>query len=98
MLDVKENGWGREPDTVLLSRAYAMGRVLFTHDNDFGYLATVLRQPTIGVFQVRPGHGDVTGSLQSIDDVLAQDPEVHVPFILVVKRTRASVTIRSRTV
>lgn len=98
VIDAKENGWSFEKDEVLLARSFAMSRVVFTHDNDFGYLTTILGLPAIGIVQIRPGHGDVVGSIATVDEVLRQDPNVTLPFILVAKRSRIGVTIRTRAI
>ena len=98
VIDAKENGWSFEKDEVLLARSFAMGRVVFTHDNDFGYLTTILGLPAIGIVQIRPGHGDILGSIATVDEVLCQDPDVTPPFILVAKRTRRGITIRTRAI
>ena len=39
VLDVKEQGWHGRSDNELLDEAYRRGRLILTHDGDFGTLA-----------------------------------------------------------
>jgi hypothetical protein len=44
ILTAGEDGYDREPDTTLLERATALGRVLVTHDRDFIGIAAGLQR------------------------------------------------------
>ena len=56
VLDVKEQGWVGRSDEELLEKAHREGRIVLTHDGDFGTLALLGRRPVVGIVRVRPGH------------------------------------------
>jgi predicted nuclease of predicted toxin-antitoxin system len=58
VLDVRESGLIGAEDSELLQTAYAQGRVVITHDADFGALAIAALKPIVGVVFLRPGHMD----------------------------------------
>lgn len=94
--DVCENAMQGSTDVDLLRRAFADNRVIVTHDADFGTLAVLGGEPVIGIVYLRPGHIDPRFTIQTIEAVLAADPDVTPPFLLVAKRTGTNVTIRVR--
>ncbi|MFT3878436.1 MAG: DUF5615 family PIN-like protein [Gemmatales bacterium] len=96
VLDATENGWQGMLDSEHLNRALADGRVVVTHDGDFGSLAILNGQPLIGIFFVRPGHHDPAITIDTIKIVLANDPDLQIPFLLVAKRGTNQVNIRVR--
>jgi len=96
VLDVTENGWQGTIDSDHLKRAYTDGRIVVTHDGDFGSLAIQNGQPLNGIFYLRPGHHDPAVTIDTIKIVLADDPDLQVPFLLVAKRGINQVTIRVR--
>ena len=85
-----------EPDEAILALATVEGRIVFTHDGDFGSLAIAKGLPYIGIVYLRPGHVGATLTIDSIEKLLSVDPDMHPPFIVVVKRTNAGATIRLR--
>jgi predicted nuclease of predicted toxin-antitoxin system len=74
----------------------ANGRVVVTHDADFGKLAILQNEPLVGIVYLRPGHIDPKFTVATIQVVLTVDPELVPPFIAVAKRTANRVTIRVR--
>ncbi len=80
----------------LLRLATAQGRVVVTHDADFGTLAIHQNEPLVGLVYLRPGHIDPQFTIATVQTVLNNDPEVVPPFVLVAKRTGSSVMIRIR--
>ena len=83
-------------DSEQLNRANTDGRVIVTHDGDFGSLAVQNGQPLIGIFFVRPGHHDPAVTIETINMVLASDPDLQPPFLLVAKRGAHQINIRVR--
>ena len=55
-------GLERELDSGVLRWALDHGRILLTHDTDFGELATLKNEPAYGIVLLRPGHGDTARS------------------------------------
>jgi predicted nuclease of predicted toxin-antitoxin system len=96
VLDVKEQGWHGLTDVDLIRRAFAGNRVLLTHDGDFGSLVVLNGEPVVGIVYLRPGHIDPQFTIDTINAVLAADPDVTPPFLLVAKRAGTQVQIRVR--
>lgn len=94
--DVVAEGWLGASDQELLSRATAEGRIVLTHDSDFGTLAVLGGQPLVGVIYLRPGHIDAAFTIATIEAVLDSNPQLTPPFLLVARRHGTQVTIRVR--
>jgi predicted nuclease of predicted toxin-antitoxin system len=94
--DVCENGMQGCSDFDLLRRGCADNRVIVTHDADFGTLTILGGEPVIGILYLRPGHIDPQFTIETIKAVLAADPDVSPPFLVVAKRSATSVSIRVR--
>jgi predicted nuclease of predicted toxin-antitoxin system len=96
VLDVCEKGLQGSTDLVLLRLAFAENRVIVTHDSDFGTLAILNHEPVVGVIFIRPGHIDPQFTVDTLKVLLAGNPEVFPPFIVVAKRTKDHVAVRIR--
>lgn len=96
VLDVVERGLQGSTDVELLRLATSQGRVVVSHDADFGTLAVLQNEPLVGIFYLRPGHIDPQFTVATIHAVLSIDPDVSPPFILVAKRAGNRVTVRVR--
>lgn len=96
VLDVIECRWQGAADVDLLRRATGQGRVVMTHDADFGTLAVLQHEPLVGIVYLRPNHIDPRFTVATIQTVLNADPDLVPPFVLVAKRTGKRVTIRVR--
>jgi predicted nuclease of predicted toxin-antitoxin system len=96
VVDVVESGLQSSADADLLRLAAAQGRVVVTHDADFGTLAVLQRQPLVGLCYLRPGHIDAQFTIDTIESLLTTDPDLTPPFVLVAKRSGSRVTIRIR--
>lgn len=84
------------PDEAVLQFAYEAGRVVLTHDSDFGMLAIAYHQPMTGILYVRPGHIQPSFTIESLTTILNQTFEVEPPFIIVGTRKGQRVHIRAR--
>ncbi len=96
IIDVQQSGWSGEDDASILAHAVSHGRVIFTHDADFGMLAIQAGAPYIGIVHLRPGHIAPQATIDSVRQLLTLDAELIPPFILTVKRVGQSVTVRIR--
>lgn len=85
VLDVKEQGWRGRPDEELLDTAHRLGRVILTHDGDFGTLALLGGKPVVGIVRVRPGHIRPHVTIEALKGLLALDLEPSSPFLIVVQ-------------
>ena len=96
VVDVVESSLQGSADADLLRLATSEGRVVVTHDADFGTLAIHQGEPLIGLIFLRPAHIDPKFTIESLQAVFSADPDVVPPFILVAKRSGTKVTIRIR--
>lgn len=87
---------GGSSDSTVLEEAVSMGRIVLTHDADFGCLAVARRQPVTGIVFVRPGHISSAFTIDTLRTLPRADPEVTWPFILVAVRSAGQVRIRLR--
>lgn len=91
-----ERGLAGRSDAELLALAHAEGRVVLTHDSDFGTLAIRAGAPLVGVIYLRPGHIDPDEVRQRLDAVAALAIDGTPPFVLVVERRGDRVRVRLR--
>jgi predicted nuclease of predicted toxin-antitoxin system len=92
---VEEELFGHS-DRAVLRTAYADGRVVLTHDSDFGTLVITQDEPFIGIVYLRPGHIRAEFTIQTLRTVAAQPLDVHPPFIIVAEQREQTVQIRTR--
>ena len=92
---VSEQGKFGISDTQVLQAATKAGRVVLTHDSDFGGLALMGAQ-FVGIVYVRPGHIHAEFTIKTLEAIRDNAPEVTPPFILVAERTGDTVKIRVR--
>lgn len=85
VLDVKEQGWYGRADDELLEEAYRQGRIVLSHDGDFGTLALLGGRPVAGIVRVRPGHARAHVTIGALDRLLALDLDPTPPFLIVVQ-------------
>ncbi len=93
---VVEKGLAGARDLVLLQTARDEGRVIVTHDSDFGTLATRQGEPISGIVYLRPGHIDPSFLLAMLDAISALDLDVEFPFLVVAARRGNDIRIRLR--
>jgi predicted nuclease of predicted toxin-antitoxin system len=94
--DVKENQRQGTSDKDLLSLAHMGGRIVLTHDSDFGRLATALGLAWTGLIFLRPGLQSSSIVIENLEALFAQHLRPHVPFIIVLERKSDRITIRVR--
>ena len=92
---VAEQGNYGLSDTEVLLQATEAGRVVLTHDSDFGGLA-LMGANFVGIIYLRPGHIRANFTIQTLEAIRDNAPEVTPPFILVAERTGDTVKIRVR--
>ncbi len=96
VLDVREQGVLGTEDLILLQRSVVENRLIFTHDSDFGTLAIRQGEQVVGIVYIRPGHIRPQFTIDTIQAILTDDPDVCPPFILVAKRSGTKVSLRVR--
>jgi predicted nuclease of predicted toxin-antitoxin system len=92
---VEENLFGKS-DRAVLRLAHADGRVVLTHDSDFGTLAVTQDEPLVGILYLRPGHIRAEFTIQTLKTVAAQPLDVQPPFIIVAEQRLGIVQVRTR--
>ena len=85
-----------QSDRTVLCAAYADGRVVLTHDSDFGTLVITQDEPFVGIIYLRPGHIRAEFTIQTLRTIDAQALDVQSPFIIVAEQKDRSVKIRTR--
>ncbi len=96
VVTVVDRGRGGADDHDVLQLAAAEGRVVLTHDSDFGQLAIQNGLPTAGIIYLRPGHISPEFVLETLDAVAALDLDGDGPFLIVAARRGADLRIRVR--
>jgi predicted nuclease of predicted toxin-antitoxin system len=96
VVDVAEAQLNGVSDALILARAVAEGRVVVSHDADFGTLAIARGSPVVGIVYLRPGHVGPEPTIDTLTRLLAADPDLKPPFLLVAKRAGDRVSIRVR--
>lgn len=89
-------GWPADDDVEVLRHAHRQGRVVLTHDGDFGMLAYQGGEPLVGIIYLKPGHISPIFVLEMITAIEASSTDVDPPFVLVAERKDAMVRIRVR--
>lgn len=92
---ISEQGKFGLPDTEVFQQATVSNRVILTHDSDFGGMA-VFGAKFTGIIYLRPGHIRADFTIQTLEAIRDNAPEVTPPFILVAERTGDTVKIRVR--
>ena len=98
VITVVELGLGGATDREIIRTARAKGRVILTHDSDFGTLAIREGEPLVGTVFLRPGHVSAAVVLAMLDRVARMAIEVEPPFLVVADRRGATVRVRVRRV
>jgi len=93
---VVDEGLGGSDDVVVLRRAHSTGRVVVTHDADFGKLAIQASEPYTGIVFLRPGHISPSFVLAALAALEASSISVTPPFIAVVERKEDQIRVRVR--
>jgi len=83
-------------DERVLNVAHLEGRVVLTHDHDFGRLALASGAQVIGIVFLRPGHIQPQFVLEMIDTARAVIGDVEPPFLITIERRADRVRIRVR--
>lgn len=93
---IAERGKFGLPDEDVFQEATKEGRVVLTHDSDFGRMA-FFGADFVGIIYLRPGHILPAFTLETINTITKRDLDVVPPFILVAERgEKNKVKIRLR--
>jgi predicted nuclease of predicted toxin-antitoxin system len=87
----RERGLRGRPDVEVLAAAFADGRVVLSHDTDFGLLAVATGEPCVGIILIRPGDLLPEEVEELVLAFLSADLELKPPFIVVLEPGRVRV-------
>ena len=93
---VVERGLAGSSDVVVLRSAVGEGRVVVTHDSDFGTLAIRGGEPVVGIVYLRPGHIVAARVLEQVDAIRELAIEAEPPFLVVAQRRGDQIRVRLR--
>lgn len=96
VLSVYESELGGETDTAVLRAAHQSGRIVVSHDSDFGALTFAQNVPFTGIVFLRPGHISPEFTIQTLKTLAKRQIDVQPPFIIVAARKKDTVHIRVR--
>jgi len=91
VLDIKEQNWLGMSDEDILSRAYEQGRVVITHDSDFGRLAVLAGKPLVGILYLRPAEIQADRTIEKLSRFFDNPVQLHPPFIVVIQGRKVRV-------
>jgi predicted nuclease of predicted toxin-antitoxin system len=89
-------GLGGKTDVEILRYATLQGRVVLTHDSDFGRLTIRSGEPFVGIIYLRPGHIEPVFTMETLISLESMVDTIP-PFLIVAKRKNETVRIRLRT-
>lgn len=92
---IAEQGRFGISDMAVLKQAAKAGRVVLTHDSDFGTL-TLMGAGFIGIVYLRPGHIRPEFTLETLSALRQREIDVQSPFIVVAERAGDKVKVRIR--
>lgn len=96
VISVYEAGLVGNPDTAVLRAAHQSGRIVISHDSDFGTITLAQNEPFIGIVFLRPGHITPNFTIQTLKTLAERNIDVQPPFIIVAVRKQKTVRIRVR--
>jgi predicted nuclease of predicted toxin-antitoxin system len=88
VLSAREEGSGVLTDSQILARAHVMGRVVLTHDADFGTLAMHRGEPLTGIVYLRPGGRPPAQVMADLQALLEAEIDWTPPVIAVYRTGR----------
>ena len=83
-------------DVEVLELATSEGRLVVTHDSDFGTLAVRAGRGLVGIVYLRPGHIRPPFVLEILDVLSGIEAEPTPPFIVVADRRGDGIRVRIR--
>jgi predicted nuclease of predicted toxin-antitoxin system len=96
IVTVVGEGLGGRDDVEILRHAREGGRVVLTHDSDFGMLAVRRGEPFVGIVHIRPGNLPRGQAREMLDNLTIPDAETQQPFIMVAERRAGILRVRVR--
>lgn len=72
------------------------GRVIITEDRDFCQIVFTQNPEYTGVIYIRPGSFFSAFHIETLESLLAADPDVEPPFFILAERQKSKVRIKVR--
>jgi predicted nuclease of predicted toxin-antitoxin system len=96
VVSVREVGLGGKSDAAIIQFAFAHGRIILTHDSDFGRLVFMRQTNLTGIIYLRPGHIRPEFTIATIQYLESRSFDIQLPFIIVAERSGESIRVRVR--
>ncbi len=96
VFDIKEERLFGLSDKEILTFSFTSNRVVITQDSDFGTLIYRDKEPFFGIIYLRPGHEKQEIHVQTMKSLLANNPNVECPFVIVAENDTQYVKLRIR--
>lgn len=96
VLDIKEAGLQSSTDDKIIRLGNQTSRVIVTEDRDFCRIIFTQNPEFTGVIYFRPGSFFSAYHIDTIEALLATNPELTSPFFITAERQKSKVRIRIR--
>lgn len=83
-------------DEEINASAFKNNRIIITQDQDFGKLIYTTDADFIDIIYLRPGHFKADLHIRSLEVLFGKNPELLIPFLIVVENIVDNVKIRIR--
>ena len=93
---IKERNLRGSSDNQIIALAQAEGKVVLTHDADFGRIIHVSQNTEAGIIFLRAGQIDPSFTIQTLQAILKTELNANIPFMLVAERSGDDIKIRLR--
>ncbi len=93
---IKERNLRGSTDNQIIALAQKEGKIILTHDADFGRIVHFSTEVKTGIVFLRPGHIDFSLHIQTLNALLNANLQAEIPFILVAERSGEDIKIRLR--
>jgi predicted nuclease of predicted toxin-antitoxin system len=94
--DVNSENLVSASDRAIIERGKQTGRIIITHDTDFGHIVFTEKVPFTGIIYLQPGHIKAEFTIQSLQQLFSSEIELIEPFMIVVEHREDEIKIRVR--
>ncbi len=96
IISVYDEGLSGAADLDVIEKSVRLGRIIITHDSDFGTHAILRGIPFCGIIYLRPGHIEGNNSIKTVEAVFSRNIDFVEGMIIVAHRQGDTVRIRIR--
>ena len=96
VFDIKEECLFQMSDEDILNFSYKTNRIVISQDSDFGTLIFRDNALFYGIVYLRPGHAFPFIHVQTLKNILAINPKITIPFVIVGENNGDMIKMRIR--